>query len=228
MRLGRAAGAETLHETLVRFGFGRPTGLRFPGESAGILRELSDWTALSLASVSFGQEVAVSPLQLTAAACAIANGGVLHAPRLVREIRNAGGRVEVPDAPASRRVLSSETAIRLSRMLESVVSEGTARRAAVPGYRVAGKTGTAQKIGPGGGYLDGRYVASFVGWAPARDPAFVALVVLDEPKSPYYGGTAAAPAFAGLARDLLRYLEIPPETERAVSVAMLSGGVRVP
>jgi cell division protein FtsI/penicillin-binding protein 2 len=228
VRLARAAGPETFHETLVRFGFGRRTGLGFPGESAGILRDLPNWTALSLASVSFGQEVAVSPLQLTAAACAVANGGILHSPRLIREVRNAGGGSERPDAPASRRVLSPETASRLSRMLESVVTDGTARRAGVSGYRVAGKTGTAQKIGPDGSYLADRYVASFVGWAPARDPAFVALVVLDEPKSPYYGGTAAAPAFAGLARDLLRYLEVPPEQASVARVALLEGGAHVP
>jgi cell division protein FtsI (penicillin-binding protein 3) len=223
VRLGRAAGADELHATLVRFGFGRRTGLGLPGESAGILRDVSDWSALSLASVSFGQEVAVSPLQLTAAACAVANGGLLHRPRLVDEIRHGDGRVDSPRRPRPRRVMSAATAGVLSRMLESVVAPGgTASLAAVPGYRVAGKTGTAQKIGEDGTYADGRYVASFVGWAPARDPAFVALVVLDEPRSPYYGGTAAAPAFAALARDVLRYLGIPPERAAADGLA---GGV---
>ena len=226
VRLGRAAGADELHSTLVRFGFGRRTGLGLPGESAGILRDVSDWSPLSLASVSFGQEVAVSPIQLTAAACAVANGGLLHSPRLVREIRHADGRVETPRRARARRVLAEPTARRLSAMLESVVAEGgTAVRAAVPGYRVAGKTGTAQKIGEDGGYADGRYVASFVGWAPARDPAIVALVVLDEPKSPYYGGTAAAPAFSALARDVLRYLGIPPERAAETDAGGLEGGV---
>jgi cell division protein FtsI (penicillin-binding protein 3) len=212
VRLAQRVGADELHATLVRLGFGRRTGLGFPGESAGILRGLDEWSPRSLASVSFGQEVAVSALQLTAAACAVANGGLLPPPRLVREVRRADGRVERPARQPAERVLSERTARSLSLMLESVVVDGTARRAAVPGYRVAGKTGTAQKIGDDGTYLDDRHVASFVGWAPARQPAFVALVVLDEPRSPYYGGTAAAPVFAALARDVLRYLEIPPES----------------
>jgi len=220
IRIGRSVGERPLHDTLARFGFGRRTGVEFPTESPGILRDVADWSPLSLATISFGQEIAVTPLQLAAAAAAVANGGVLHPPRLVREVRRADGSVERPAPPASRRVISAQTARELSSMLESVVTEGTGRAAAVPGYRVAGKTGTAQVVGEDGAYADGRYVASFVGWAPAEAPAFVAVIVLDEPQgASYHGGTAAAPAFAGLARDVLRYLQVAPETPGHVIAA---------
>lgn len=210
IKLGRVAGAERLDGVLRRFGFGRATGIDLPGESAGILRPVDAWSALSLAAISFGQEMAVTPIQLASASCAIANGGTLHQPRIVREIRRSDG-VLVPPVRPPRRVLSAAHAAELSLMLEGVVEHGTGKAAAVPGYRVAGKTGTAQKI------VDGRYspdahVASFVGWVPARDPAIACLVILDEPATAaFHGGDVAAPVFAAIARDALRHLRVPPE-----------------
>jgi cell division protein FtsI (penicillin-binding protein 3) len=211
IRIGQRVGADRLHDTLTRFGFGSRTGLRAPGETPGILRDATAWSPVTLAAVSFGQEVAVSPLQLAAATNALACRGVYSDPRLVREIRRADGTVEALPARAPRRVLSEVAARTLARMLSGVVERGTGRLAQVPGYRIAGKTGTAQKVGPDGRYLDDRHVASFAGWAPADDPAFTLLVVLDEPRGPDHGGDVAAPVFAAVARDVLRYLEIPPQ-----------------
>ena len=215
IRLGQRAGATRLHDTLRRFGFGRSTDCGLPGESAGILRPASEWTPLSLASISFGQEVAVTPVQLVAAASAIASGGVLRQPRVVREVRSAAGS-HVPPVRSARRVMSEADAAVLTAMLLRVVEAGTGRAASVPGYRVAGKTGTAQKI------VDGRYsetahVASFVGWAPATHPAVACLVILDEPEGAlFHGGDVAAPVFAAIMRDALRHLRVPPDDQARV------------
>ena len=222
IRIGQAVGAPRLERTLARFGFGRKTGVGCPGESAGILRPVASWTPLSLATISFGQEIAVTPLQLATATCAVSNGGFLPKPRLVAGIRR-NGAFEARPAAAARRVLSRDAALTLASMLEGVVERGTGKLAAVPGYRVAGKTGTAQKIGPDGGYLADRHVASFVGWAPARDPAILVLVVLDEPQGAFHGGEVAAPVFAAVARDVLRYLQVPPELPRELRIARVGG-----
>jgi len=231
MKMGQRAGIERLHFMLSAFGFGRPTGIDLPGESAGILRPTGKWTALSLAAISFGQEIGVTPIQLAAAASAIANGGTWNEPHVVREIRDADGGVVPSRLRAPRRVISESVASDLVGMLRGVVEHGTGTAARVDGYTVAGKTGTAQKIGPDGKYLDGAHVASFVGWVPAEDPAFLVLVVLDEPKGAYHGGEVAAPVFAATARDVLRYLCVPPDAaareippDEVAASALLGGG----
>jgi cell division protein FtsI (penicillin-binding protein 3) len=210
MKLGQRAGIERLHFMLTAFGFGRPTGIDLPGESAGILRDPAQWTPLSLAAISFGQEIGVTPIQLAAAAAAIANGGTWMEPHVVREIRGAHD-VVASHQRAPRRVISESVARDLVSMLRGVVEHGTGTAAQVSGYTVAGKTGTAQKIGPDGKYLEDAHVASFVGWIPAENPAFLILVVLDEPQGAYHGGDIAAPVFAATARDVLRYLCVPPD-----------------
>ncbi len=223
IRLGQSAGAARLRDVLDRVGFGRATDCGLPGESAGILRPAREWTPLSLASISFGQEVAVTPVQLLSATCAIASGGVLHQPRVVREVR--GRESFRPPVRSPRRVMSEAHARAMADMLEGVVERGTGRAAAVPGYRVAGKTGTAQKV------VDGRYatdahVASFVGWAPARDPVVACIVVLDEPQGPaFHGGDVAAPVFAAIMRDALRHLRIPQDdASHAIGPDVASAG----
>ncbi|MEM7245673.1 MAG: penicillin-binding transpeptidase domain-containing protein [Acidobacteriota bacterium] len=227
IRIGQRLGNHRLHASLTALGFGGKTGVEAPGESAGILRAPRRWTPLSLASISFGHEVAVTPLQLVRAGCAVANGGLLPTPRLVREHRREDGSVKTQPVPRPRRVFTEDTARLVSKMLEATVERGTGRLAQVPGYRVAGKTGTAQKLGSDGRYVHDRHVASFLGWAPADDPAFVALVVIDEPRGPrQHGGEVAAPVFARLARDLLRHWGIPPEPT-LLAESERTGGSRV-
>ncbi|MBC7325759.1 MAG: PASTA domain-containing protein, partial [Moorella sp. (in: Bacteria)] len=159
-----------------------------------------------------GQGIAVTPLQLATAVAAVANGGQLIRPHLVKEILDHEGNVIKKFEPVVvRRVISAATAKLLAEMLEGVVSEGTGRNAYIPGYRVGGKTGTAQKAGPGG-YVEGKYVASFIGFAPVNNPRLVALVTIDEPQGyPYYGGTVAAPIFQRVIADALHYLKVPPQ-----------------
>lgn len=178
---------------LRRFGFGRRTDAGLPGEEAGKVPAGDRWGFFTMTSVPMGQEIAVTPLQLARGFACFANGGVLVAPRLVREIRGPDGR-SVPWRPAEppRRVIQEKTAREVAAMLEAVVTEGTGKKAAVPGVRVAGKTGTAQKAGPGG-YSHTKFVASFCGFAPVEAPRLLVLVVADEPTSGYYGGEVSAP-----------------------------------
>jgi len=215
IKLGLAAGRERLHATLRAFGFGRPTGVDLPSESAGIVHPLERWSELSPAYVSFGQGLSVTALQLTNAFAAIANGGYLLRPYLVRGLGDGDGGVEVVGRREVVGVpISPSSVIQVRSMLESVVLDGTARAAAVPGYRAAGKTGTAEKAVAGRGYAADKYVASFVGFAPIERPALVAAVVLDEPWPRYHGGEVAAPIFGAIARQVLLYLGVPRDGER--------------
>ena len=214
VKIGETIGSETLHRTLTRFGFGRDTGLHFPGETRGRLAAAKRWTRFDVAAVSFGQGVSVSALQLTTAVAAIANDGILMKPRVVRAITDPRGRTVREFKPqALSRVVSSRTAAQLTRMMALVVAEGgTGTQARLEGYSAGGKTGTAQKIGPSGTYADDRYVSSFVGLAPLEDPRLAILVVLDEPRDGYYGGVVAAPVFRRIAQEVLGYLNVKPST----------------
>jgi cell division protein FtsI (penicillin-binding protein 3) len=195
-----------LSDWIHRFGFGRKTGIDFPGESRGIVLQADEWSGSTIGNVPLGQGIAVTPIQMAAAYGAIANEGVWLQPHLVDRVEG-NGRVE----PEQRRVLSEETTRELQRMLRGVVKEGTGTTAQVPGYRVAGKTGTAAKPDPSGGYSDTRYVASFVGFAPAKRPELVVLVTVDEPRGAIYGGVVAGPPFAEIMEFALPYLEVPPD-----------------
>ena len=176
------------------FGFGTPTGVEYPSESSGLLRRPGDWSRFSPASLAMGYEVAVTPLQLAAAYATLANGGVLMEPYLLREVRDASGRVEARREPrALRRVLPEWVSDQVTEMLASVVQDGTATRASIENFGVAGKTGTSRRTGSNGRYIAGSYTASFVGYFPARDPQIVILVKIDEPRGDYYGGLTAAP-----------------------------------
>lgn len=212
-------GEERLYEQLLDFGLGQRTPLDFPGEASGILPAVGRWSGTSLPTIAIGQGVAVTPLQMTSAFSAIANGGELPAPTLVLGSRDTAGMFTAADVPAPTRVIDTETARHLVDMLEGVVEAGTGTNAQVPGYRVAGKTGTAWKPQPEGGYGEGSgnvdYVASFVGMLPAEDPELVVLVVVDEPAlHSYSGGRAAAPIFADFAQFAVRQRRIPSEAER--------------
>lgn len=189
-----------------RFGFGRRVGIDFPGESKGIVLPRRHWTGSTIGTVPLGQGIAVTPIQMAAAYGAIANGGVTVAPHLVTRV----GGDEAP-AAEERRVMTAPTATQLLGMMQDVVAEGTGTLAQIPGYTVAGKTGTAAKPEPTGGYSDTRYVASFVGIVPASAPRLVVLVAVDEPKEDIFGGTVAAPAFAEIASFALQYLDVPPD-----------------
>jgi len=219
-KVGMRLGADRLYAALRTFGFGRRTGIELPGESPGVLLPVGRWSGRSLPSVSIGQELMVTPLQLATAASAIANGGWLVRPHLVKEVDGPKG-VERTRPERRRRVVTAETAARLRRALVGVTeAEGTAPDAGVPGYLVAGKTGTAQKAAHDRrGYARGKYVASFIGMVPADHPRIVILVVVDEPKGLHYGGSVAGPVFREIARPVLAYLGVPPETARTVTLA---------
>jgi cell division protein FtsI/penicillin-binding protein 2 len=195
-----------------RFGFGRETGIDFPGESPGFALPLEEWSGSTIGTVPIGHGIAVTPIQMAQAYAAIANGGVLARPRLIDRV---DGR---PVARSEkRRVVSRAVAERMLAMLRGVVVEGTGREAAIPGYTVAGKTGTAAKIDPDGTYSTSRYVASFVGLVPATKPRLVIMVMVDEPRGNFYGGVVAAPAFREIARFNLQHLEVPPDAPRTAT-----------
>ncbi len=211
IQLGLRVGEEKLYERIRAFGFGSKTGIDLNGESAGLVHPVEEWNKRALAYTSFGQGISVTPLQLANAFAAIANGGTLYRPYVVAAIGRDGERAPLPGRPeVLGRPISATTARTLERMLELVVvaEHGTGKRAAIPGYRVAGKTGTAEKPGQGG-YVEGKYVASFVGFAPARDPRVLCLVVIDEPGGlRYHGGDAPAAAFAKIVRHALLRLGV--------------------
>jgi len=206
IKLAQLLGRTRLSSWITKFGFGRTTGIDFPGESPGIGLPPDKWSGSTIGNVPIGQGIAVTPVQMAAAYAAIANRGVWSRPHLVDHV--AGG---ARPSLNRRRLVSPQIANQLMMMLKDVVAEGTGQYAAMPGYQVAGKTGTAQKPDSHGGYATGRYVASFVGIVPASRPRFVILVAVDEPRGAIWGGTVAAPGFQQIARFDLQYLEVPPD-----------------
>ena len=201
-------GNEGMQQMFARFGFGSPTGVGFPGEAAGLMPAPDQWTALTRATVSFGAGVAVTPLQMASVYATIANGGTWVQPRLVDATIGADGVRHDAPAGATHRVVRRSTARMLTRMLAYVVQDGTGVGAQIAGYQVAGKTGTAKKVDEAGRYVH-RYVASFIGFLPARSPRVVVAVIIDEPAT-VYGGIAAAPVFQQVARYAIQRLGIEP------------------
>jgi cell division protein FtsI (penicillin-binding protein 3) len=212
-RVAQRLGRDNFNRYIRHFGFGAATGVELPGESGGLLRPTNRWSALSLPTISFGQEIGVTALQMTSAVAAVANGGYLMKPIIVRQIEDSQGRLVREARPlVVRRVLDTGTADTLSDLLRGVVVHGTGVRAAIPGYAVAGKTGTAQKVEASGRYSMVDHVASFVGFVPASRPALVVLVALDTPRGPANeGGDVAAPLFARIVEPALRRLAVPPD-----------------
>ena len=204
--LARLLGKDRLVSWISRFGFGRLTGIDYPGESPGIVLPADQWSGSTIGNVPIGQGIAVTPVQLASAYAAIANGGLWIRPHLVERI---GG--VAPAAVPRRRIVRRWIARQVTSMLQNVVLDGTGTLAQIPGYHVAGKTGTAAKPDPHGGYSDSRYVASFVGFVPASHPRIVVLVTVDEPHGAIWGGAVAAPAFRQIAEPTLQYLEVPPD-----------------
>src|SRR3954463_11859870 len=210
IELAEMLGRTRLSSWISRFGFGRVTGIDFPGESPGIVLPAAKWSGSTIGNVPIGQGIAVTPVQMAAAYAAIANRGVWVRPHLIRRIQ--GKR---PPRVLERRIVSRGIAAELNAMLQNVVVGGTGTYAAVPGYKVAGKTGTAQKPDAQGGYSSSAYLASFVGMVPASKPRLVLLVTVDEPHGQIWGGVVAAPAFAQIAGYDLQYLEVPPDNVKS-------------
>ena len=214
-QVGLSLGAEKMmHYTRV-FGFGKRTGIDLPGEEEGILFNADDMRDSDIATTAIGQSIAVTPLQLVTAMSAIANGGTLMHPYIVREIRNPDGSVYEERVPREiRRSLEPTVDRTLIGLLEQVVASGGGMKAGVKGYRIAGKTGTAQKIRrETAGYLEGRYIASFCGFAPVEDPLFTVLVMIDDPRGgDFYGGQIAAPVASRIFSQLLRYAHVEPSS----------------
>lgn len=204
-------GKERYHAAIRRFGFGAPTGVDLPGELAGLVPPPAQWLGPGLETIGFGQGISVTPLQLLTAASALGNEGRLVRPHVLRAVRDPEGRVvRVTEPEAGPQVVSPEVARAVVAMMEEAVNKGTGTLARVEGYRIAGKTGTAQKPAPGGGYMPDSYVASFVGLVPADSPRLAVLVILDGPKGEFYGGTVAAPVFQAIATQVLWHLRLPP------------------
>jgi len=205
--IGLREGKQRFDKWVRRFGFGQPTGVDLPGEERGIVLPVDKYSGSSMGNLPIGQGIAVTPMQMAQAYAAIANGGILRKPQVVRRI--AGERVPTP---TGRRIVSTKTALQLRTMLEGAFAPGgTASEVSIPGYKLAGKTGTANKIDPKTGeYSQSAYVASFIGFAPALHPRLLIAVMVDEPHGAIYGGTVAAPAFGQIASFALPYLRIPP------------------
>ena len=208
--IAQRLGEGRLASWIERFGFGKSTGIDFPGESPGFALPLEQWSGSTIGTVPIGHGIAVTPVQMARAYSVIANGGMLVRPHLIARV---GGEAVV--AGNGRRVVSRDVADQMLSMLRGVVVEGTGTEAAVPGYTVAGKTGTAAKIDPDGTYSTSRYVASFAGLIPASKPELVVMVMVDEPRGGYYGGDVAAPVFRDIARFNLQYLEIPQDAPKS-------------
>jgi cell division protein FtsI (penicillin-binding protein 3) len=204
--IGLGLGSEKFSRWIDRFGFGRPTGVQFPAEERGIVPKLDEYSGSTMGNLPMGQGLAVTPMQMVAAYAAIADGGILRQPRLIEEV----GEDPVHE-PKGRRVISASVAEQVRTMLEGVLEAGgTASEVSVPGYTLAGKTGTAQ-VAENGTYSETKYVASFIGFAPAQDPRLLVAVIVDQPQGDIYGGSVAAPAFGKIAAFTLPYLGVPRE-----------------
>jgi cell division protein FtsI (penicillin-binding protein 3) len=221
-KVGMALGEQRLYRYLQVFGFGQRTEIDLPGEVNGLLKTPKDWGRRSLASISIGQEVGVTPLQMVSAVAALANGGVMMKPYVVSEVRDQKGRLLREVLPqVRRRVVSPETARTMTTVLEGVVTNGTGTKAAIPGFRVAGKTGTAQKIDSRtGAYSSTQFVGSFVGYVPAESPRLAMIVILDEPQGESWGGTVAAPVFRQVGEQVLNYLGVSRDDTVKIALAM--------
>ncbi len=221
-KTGIALGGQRLHRYLQAFGFGQRTEIDLPGEGTGLVKSLKDWGRRSVASISMGQEIGVTPIQMVSAMAALANDGVLMRPYVVAEIRDPEGHLlkRVPPQ-AKRRVVSSDTARSMTKILEGVVTDGTGSKASIPGFKVAGKTGTAQKIDSRTGtYSTSRFVASFTGYVPAGNPRLAMIVIIDEPQGEAWGGTAAAPVFSRVGEQVLSYLGVASPEPVTLAMAM--------
>jgi cell division protein FtsI (penicillin-binding protein 3) len=214
VKIAQLLGRENLHRALLEYGFGRKTGIELPGERHGLVRPAKRWSDIELATIAFGYSVTATPIQVAAGYAAIGNGGVYNEPRIIKEVHDASG-VEYRHKPIGRRIMKSQTAAQLRRMMASVFDKGrhggTARSVVVEGYHAGGKTGTAHKVDPSTRqYSHELYLSSFAGVAPIEAPRIAVLVVIDEPRAgEHYGARVAGPAFAEITTETLRYLGVP-------------------
>jgi cell division protein FtsI (penicillin-binding protein 3) len=220
-KTGMLLGDHRLYRYLQAFGFGQRTDIDLPGEVVGLLKSPREWGRRSLASISMGQEVGVTPLQMISAVSAIANDGVLMKPYVVAGVRDQKSQSAKDVLPqVKRRVVSPATARTLTTILEGVVTDGTGGKAAIPGYRVAGKTGTAQKVDPRtGAYSSALSIGSFVGFVPANAPRLAMIVVIDEPQGEAWGGVVAAPVFRRVGEQVLTYMGVPRDDQVKIAMA---------
>ncbi len=204
--IGLELGSEKFSRWISHFGFGRKTGVQYPAEESGIVPKLDEYSGSSMGNLPIGQGLAVTPMQMVAGYTAIADGGILRPPQLIERIGD-----ETIHEPKGHRVIAAGVSAQVREMLEGVLAAGgTASEVSVPGYKLAGKTGTAQ-VAENGGYSESKYVASFIGFAPAQDPKLLAAVIVDQPQGDIYGGSVAAPAFGKIAAFALPYLGVAPE-----------------
>tara|TARA_B100000315_G_scaffold235312_1_gene250126 strand:+ start:5397 stop:7271 length:1875 start_codon:yes stop_codon:yes gene_type:complete len=223
VKIARRLGESKFYEYIKKFGFGEITGINLPGEATGIVRDPSQWTKVSIGSMSIGQEVSSTPLQLVSAVSAIANGGYLIKPTIVKQAVHEGKIIKSFSPEIVRKVLSPETVKIMKEILTRAVIYGTGKNAAIPGYSVGGKTGTAQKIDPDTKrYSANNYVASFVGFVPVENPKLTILVMIDEPRGIYWGGSVAAPVFREIAKKALRHLNVPSGMNRTFTLSTKS------
>lgn len=212
VKVAMLVGGQNLYRYIKAFGFGVPTQIELPGEVSGIVKPTSQWSKTSITAIPMGQEVATTTLQLATAFSVIANGGQRVQPRIVREVRDSFQEpIKSVESKLGERVLSPEVVQTMKKILVGVVEQGTGTLAKVKGYQVAGKTGTAQKVEPDGTYSHSKFVASFIGFAPAKNPALTICVIVDEPRPYYYGGVVSAPIFKQIAAQSLKYLGVPSE-----------------
>lgn len=204
-------GKDLEYQYIKDYGFGRKSGIEMDTEATGSVLEVKKWSNTQRATISFGQGISVTPIQLMTAYSVIANGGKLYKPYIISEFRSSDGRTDKTQSQEIKRVINTDTSEKMKNMLVSVVENGHGKKAGVEGYKVAGKTGTAQIPTPSGGYYDDRHIGSFAGFAPAKDPKFVMLVRLDQPKNVKWAEESAAPVFGKMAKYLLDYYRVPQE-----------------
>ncbi len=208
VKVAQLLGPDTLYQYIKAFGFGSKLGVDLSGEISGLVRPVRLWSKTSITSVPMGHEVGVTALQLASAISVIANGGQLMKPYIIDSVRDTQGRIIKQNKPVLiRKVISVDTAMRIKKILTGVIEEGTGKLGKVLGFSAAGKTGTAQKVEANGGYSHSKFVASFIGFAPAEDPLLTIVVMVDEPYPYYFGGVVAAPVFQKVAGDVIRYLK---------------------
>ena len=209
IKIALRLGAPKFYDTIRAFGIGQPTGIELPGENRGLLRPMENWSASSIGSLAMGQEVSVTPIQIVSAISAVANGGTLYRPHIVREI-DGGEPGALRAVPGPQQATDGKTAATVREMMEDVMLEGTGKPAQLDGYTAAGKSGTAQKIDPATGrYSATQYNSSFVGFAPVNNPVISILVVLDSPVGPHHGGEVGGPVFKRVAEQVLAYRDEP-------------------
>ncbi|OGX32064.1 MAG: hypothetical protein A3G37_01605 [Omnitrophica WOR_2 bacterium RIFCSPLOWO2_12_FULL_46_30] len=219
-KIAQSLGPDIIYRYSASFGFGRESGLDMPGEIPGVLKEPKTWSKTSIGAVPIGHEVGVTALQLACAISAIANDGILMRPSIVKAIRDTRGQIIKEYKPEEvRRVISSKTAKRIRDILVLATEEGTGKLARVSDFKVAGKTGTAQKIEPDGSYSHSKYIASFIGFAPADQPLVAVVVTVDEPRPYYFGGVVAAPVFKRIVQDVVKYLKLERNNDAISEIA---------